>query len=73
MKKHVMAILSVLFFFVLSGFAFADIGQGLVAHYPFAGDATNSIGGIHGEVRGASVWSGKDDRMTGIRDWFFIP
>ncbi|MBF0368929.1 MAG: hypothetical protein HQL52_05655 [Magnetococcales bacterium] len=54
-----------LFFGLLAGTAHADLNDGLVAYYPFNGDATDESGnGYDGTVSGASLTT---DRL-GVAD-----
>jgi hypothetical protein len=45
-----------IWFFVFAGPALADLNQGLVAYYPFNGNANDQSGnGNHGIVNGAAL------------------
>ncbi len=53
MKKIAMSMAALVMVFVVDGAAFADLNDGLVAHYPFNGNAQDMSGnGNHGMVNG---------------------
>jgi len=61
--KSMLNALAIIFFIIVvcNGFAYADLSDGLVAYYPFSGNANDASGnGNHGVVTGASL---VEDRM----------
>ncbi|MDY6971031.1 MAG: hypothetical protein SV775_01750, partial [Thermodesulfobacteriota bacterium] len=54
-------LLSVLFVVISTNFAWAELSDGLVAHWKLDGDATDSAGSNHGTIHGATPTTGKID------------
>jgi len=78
MKRHIILLLSVVILFS-TGTAFADLSQGLIAYYPFSGNANDASGQGHdGTVYGATLTMdrfGNTDsayRFDGINDYIEV-
>ena len=80
MKKVNLILMIFVFLLIIAGNSFADLSDGLVAYYPFNGNADDESGnGNHGTVNGATLTIdrfGNENSaysFDGIDDYIDIP